>query len=132
MTINGVDEQVAAKTTLADVLGFIINGSTADDLERIVDMVRQRQGALRALQAAAVSVGDQVRIAGLSPKYLNGLEGVVESISKARGNVRLSETSTDCLRLVGGTRFFIRDDETRYLLRGVPLSCCIAKAMEAL
>ena len=129
MAINEVDEQVVARTTLADVLGFIIDGSTAGDLERITDMVRQRQRALRALQAAAVSVGAQVRIKGLSPKYLNGLEGIVESITRSSGNVRLSKMSTDRLRVTTKsstfrTRFYIRDDEEHYLLTGVPLSCC--------
>ena len=129
MAINEVDEQVVARTTLADVLGFIIDGSAAGDLERITDMVRQRQRALRALQAAAVSVGAQVRIKGLSPKYLNGLEGVVESITKSSGNVRLSKLSTVQLRVSVAAstfrgRFFVRDDEERYLLTGVPLSCC--------
>lgn len=129
MAINEVDEQVVGRITLADVLGFIIDGSTAGDLERITDMVRQRQRALRALQAAAVSVGAQVRIKGLSPKYLNGLEGVVESITKSSGNVRLGKLSTGRLRVTTKsstyrTRFYIRDDEEHYLLAGVPLSCC--------
>ena len=129
MSKNTIDEQDVAKVALPDVIGFIVSEATDGELDRITDAIRQRQRALRALRAATVSVGAQVRIRGLSPKYLNGLEGVVESITKSSGNVRLSKMSTARLRgttksSTSRTRFYIRDDEEHYLLAGVPLSCC--------
>ena len=129
MSKNTIDEQDVAKVALPDVIGFIVSEATDGELGQITDAIRQRQRALRALQAAAVSVGAQVRIKGLSPKYLNGLEGVVESITKSSGNVRLSKLSTVQLRVAMATstfrgRFFVRADEEHYLLTGVPLSCC--------
>ena len=128
MSKNATNEQDVATVTLPGVIGFIIN-ATDDELDRIADAIRQRQRALRALQAAAVSVGAQVRLKGLSPKYLNGLEGVVESIAKSSCNIRLSKLSTARLRVTTKsstfhTRFYIRDDEEHYLLTRVPLSCC--------
>ena len=129
MSKNTIDEQDVAKVALPDVIGFIVSEATDGELDRITDAIRQRQRALRALRAATVSVGAQVRIRGLSPKYLNGLEGVVESITKSSGDVRLSRVSTARLRvrMAAATfrgRFYIRADEEHYLLTRVPLSCC--------
>jgi hypothetical protein len=94
--------------------------------------VRNRQKALNSLRAADVSVGDQVRLVGLSPKYLNGLEGVVKSFhNRERCNVRLSLLSTEHLRMAGRVRFHMSPDDHHYLLAGIPLSACEVVQYEA-
>lgn len=118
-------------TTLTEAMSFVVNGATEDDLDNLLAAMRRRRSALSSLRAASVSVGDQVRLVGLSPKYLNGLEGVVETINKNRCSVRLSRLSTDRLRIPGRVRFPMSPDDAHYLLIGIPLSTCEAVSYEA-
>jgi len=128
MRKNSTDAQDVAAVTLPGIIAFIVSEDTESQLDQVTNAVRQRQRALRTVQAAAVRVGAQVRISGLSPKYLNGLEGLVETITRSRSNVRLSKMSTARLWRTGGTRavsrFGVKPDEEHYLLCGIPLSCC--------
>jgi len=111
-------------TTLAEAMSFVINSATENDLDNLWAAMRNRRSALDSLRAADVSVGDQVRLVGLSPKYLNGLEGVVETIDKNRCSVRLSQLSTERMRIPGRVRFHMSPDDHHYLLAGIPLSTC--------
>jgi len=118
-------------TTLAEAMSFIVNKATGGDLDNLLAAMRNRRSALNSLRAANVAVGDQVRLVGLSPKYLNGLEGVVETINKSRCNVRLSRLSTEHLRIPGRVRVHMSPDEQHYLLVGIPLSTCDAVSYES-
>lgn len=113
-------------TNLTDVLTFIADKASADDLERIWNAARNRQKTLRAVRAAAVQVGQDVVLDGLSPRQLNGLTGTVVSISKASGQVRLDEASTRRLRAARLTRVHVPDNVTEHVLH-VPLSCCLPR-----
>jgi len=110
-------------TTLTDVATFITNEATEDDIDRIYDFCKTRNKTLRTVRAASVQRGAKVELAHLSPKYLNGLRGVVETIAGERCGVRLDDASTDRLRF-SGTRYYISPDTTEHLLDGVPLSSC--------
>ena len=118
-------KQTTGPATLSAVLRFIMDDATERDLENINEALKIRTKALRSIRAANVKIGDQVCLTGLSPKYLNGLEGIIESATSKHAEVRLSKMSTTKLRDVGGSaRFMIGQTEVRHLLSGVPLSCC--------
>jgi aspartokinase-like uncharacterized kinase len=111
-------------TTLSDVLTYIVSEADDDAMDLIIDGVRQRQKALQQIAAASVRIGMETRIDGISPKYLVGMRGEVAGIDGKRAEVLLDEASTRTLRFKGGRRFYIPSDTTRYLLGGIPLSCC--------
>lgn len=113
-------------TNLTDVLTFIADKASADDLERIWNAARDRQKTLRAIRAAAVQVGQDVVLDGLSPQTLNGLTGTVLSIAKSSGQVRLGEASTRRLRAARLARVPVPDNVTEHVLN-VPLSCCLPR-----
>lgn len=110
--------------TLADAVTYIADRADEQDLLRILGAVNARRTALRAITAAAVRIGAAVRLDGLSPKYLDGLTGVVRRIHGKHAEVELDEESTRNLRYVGSPRHPVSSDVMQYLLYGVPLSCC--------
>lgn len=114
-------------TTFPDVLAFIASQASSDEVSRIFEAGRQRSRMLRTVQAASVSIGANVVLDNISPKYLNGLTGTVVSIKGARAEVLLDETSTTRLRYSGG-RFFVPADETNHRMPGVPLTACVLTA----
>ena len=104
---------------LIDVLTFIETAATSDDIDAIHSAIKNRLRRLRDAQAAAVKLGDEVRIADISPKYLCGLSGTVTAKRGARVTVTLDERSTKMLRF---KRPYV-GDETNHELTGVPASC---------
>lgn len=113
-----------AATTLSD----IVLNADEHDIERIFQACKDRRKTLSAARASAVQVGMKARTEGLSPKYLNGLTGVVERGSgrgSGRMGLRLDEPSTELLRWSGRTRVFVPADEKNYLLDGIPAQCFI-------
>ena len=110
--------------TLSDVLDFITDEATDEDIDRIYDAARLRNKALGAKRAASVRVGALVKIDGISPKYFNGLTGVVMSIDGQRARVRFDKASTDVLRYKGARRYHIPYDTDEYTVGGLPLSTC--------
>lgn len=109
--------------TITDV-GEFINQADTETCDRLFDLVRERKRSIGRTAALSVRSGCKVKLHGLSPKYLNGLEGKVTSIRGQRGDVALTSDSVTTLRLYGGRRFFIPHDATEYTVPGVPLSCC--------
>lgn len=112
-------------TTLADTIDFLHNRATQDDIDAMYPALKRRQKALGDITAATVQVGIEVRLDGLSPKYLNGLAGTVETIdgTHARASVKLDKISTDRLR-GRSSRFNIPDILIQYTLSGIPMACC--------
>lgn len=78
-------------TTLNDVLTFINSNATRADIEAIFDIGNNRIRTLHkqeaAVNAATFKPGDKVQLCGLSPKYLNGCKGVIESRRNGSGFV---------------------------------------------
>lgn len=115
-------------TEFSDVAAYIATQADAEDITRIYDLCKTRNRALRDARSAGVRVGSNVVLAEISPQYLIGLRGVVESISNKRGakraTVTLDADSTHRLRYAGD-RFFVPPDVETYDLTGVPLSSCV-------
>jgi hypothetical protein len=111
-------------TDLPGVVGFILSEATESDIDRIYDAAKQRSKALRAIRAATISVGAEVETTNLSPKYLNGLRGKVQSITGQRAVLLITDphslsqiidTKYGPITLPGGP-------VAEYALRGVPVS----------
>lgn len=109
---------------LTEVLTFIAEKATSADIGRIHDATAARIRALRAIRAAAVQTGQQVVLDGIKPKALAGLRGTVARIDGRYADVELDEASTETLRW-SRTRVFVPEGVTRYVLTGIPLSCCL-------
>ena len=84
-------------TTWGDIVTAIQDGSVDDDLEALAEVVRLRRKELHDREARinqfTLKPGARVRLKGLSPKYLNGLEGeiVVDPLGQSRrGKSRLA------------------------------------------
>ncbi len=108
--------------TTPDVVDYIVGSATDSDLSVIINAINLRRKALRAITAAAVTVGAKVTLGGLTPKYLEGLTGTVKSISGARCTVTLDEASTNDLKY-RSTRFYVGMEAKTYDLTGIPTSC---------
>lgn len=117
---------MTATTThsIAQVLDYVHSHADEQDLDALREAIKTRHAVLGQQRAASVRRDAEVRLDGLSPKYLNGLTGTVESISGNRADVRLDEKSTTRLRYAG-RKFFIPNDEEKFLLSGVPKQCCL-------
>lgn len=115
----------APAITAVDVKTFILTSATKDDLDAIFGAIKMRTSTLKAINAATVTVGAEAELTGLSPKYLNGLTGTVQTIRRERGDVLLDAKSTRALRYSGSRKYFIPADQEKYLLTGVPLSCFV-------
>lgn len=111
-------------TNLTTATEFVLSHASREDLSRIGEAIKQRRVILGTIAAASVATGSSVRLDGLSPKYLNGLTGTVKTLDAKSAAVELDETSTEKLRWDGFRKYTVPDDTKRYLLRGVPLSCC--------
>lgn len=114
-------------TLAATTIGDIVLNADEDDLTRIIQTVKDRRKVLASARAADVQIGASCTLTGLSPKYLNGLTGVVVRDPNGRSGTRayackLDEESTKRLR-GQGTRFFIPEATTEYVLPGVPMQC---------
>ncbi len=94
-----------------------------DELDLIIDAIKRRRKALEATRAAAVHEGMHAVIEGISPQYLNGLTGVVDSIRGARAAFRLDETSTKRLARSAGGRYSFLAGATEHVFGGIPLAC---------
>ncbi|MGW4528864.1 hypothetical protein [Amycolatopsis sp. NPDC004378] len=116
-----------ATLELPDVVGFVLERADENDLDGIAQAMKSRRGILREKAAAAVTEQATVTIADISPKYLNGLSGVVKEIVNGRGKrhatITLDKASTSTLAFSSGKYGFLAGRDT-YDLSGVPLSCC--------
>lgn len=86
--------------TFDDVLTFIRNSATADDLDRFRSTALARTRTLNTQRAASLSVGQDVQLDRYRDKSLNGLTGKVEHIERHPRKatyvaVRLDPASTD-------------------------------------
>lgn len=115
---------MSASATITDVLDYVHTRADDQDIESLVQAARTRRKVLGEQRAATVRVGLEVCLDGLSPKYLNGLTGTVDTLDGNRAAVKLDEVSTDRLR-TSGRRFHVPIDTRRYLLGGIPKACCL-------
>lgn len=96
-------------TTFQDVLEYVGNHATDDEVRALFTAGNARIKHVRALQAAAIAaevkLGDTVTTAGLKPAYLNGLKGTIDFIDRGsrRTNVTLNLDEDSAER--AGTRY---------------------------
>lgn len=118
-------------SNLTDTLLFIETQASTEDIDRIWDSIKARRKILSRVRAAAVERGAEVTLAGLSPKYLNGLSGKVTKIEGERCQVELDTESTNTLRWTRQTRFFVEANAEHYTVRGIPLGCAVVQGVAA-
>ena len=109
-------------TSINDVIGFIAGHADENDINLIHQTIKTRNSLLKSQRQSDIKIGDQVELLGLSPKYLNGLMGVV-SQKGTRSSIVLDERSTGRLRIAGRKRFWIAPDANEYELTGIPAGC---------
>jgi hypothetical protein len=114
--------------TLQSATEFVLSHATDTDLDRLFQSIKQRRKALAVIRTTSLAVGETVTIAGINPKYLVGLTGVIMEINRTRGTalatVALDARSTEALRYEPKSRRVIPDAVTSYPLDGIPLVCC--------
>ncbi|SEB31813.1 hypothetical protein [Streptomyces melanosporofaciens] len=91
-------EITMSSATLESVIDFILNQADEGSVEKVFAAGNQRMATLINARAAQVTEGATVRLTGLKPKYLNGLQGEVVELTRERKQiiavVLLDETST--------------------------------------
>lgn len=110
--------------SIGPILDYVHSSADEQDLDSLIQAVKTRRNVLGEQRAATVRRDAPVRLDGLSPKYLNGLTGTVETTKGNRADVRLDEQSTSRLRY-SGKKYYIPADESQFLLSGVPKQCCL-------
>lgn len=124
-TTHREGKTMTASATITEVLDYVHARADEQDLDSLLQALRTRRKVLGEQRAATVRSGLEIRLDGLSPKYLNGLTGTVVTLDGNRAEVRLDERSTTQLR-GSGRRFYVPAGEIEYLLTGIPKSCCLA------
>jgi predicted RNA-binding protein with PUA-like domain len=80
--------------TLSKMLTLIANANERE-LELLNDQIRNRYRTMRNLQARhalrTLQVGDQVRLTGLKPKYINGARGTIRGLRQTKFEVLLDD-----------------------------------------
>jgi hypothetical protein len=113
---------------IIDIISFITSQATKADLDQIHASVKLRDQVLAQIQAAAATQETEVVLEELSPKYLNGLSGVIVERSGAMVAIQLDESSTNTLKWSGSKRFFVPPDSTSHTLEGIPAQCARVKS----
>lgn len=77
------------------VFGALIDGEYDDDLDRLIQAIRERQKAKREkqsrLNALTIRAGTRIRLLGLTPKALNGRAGTVTEVTGKTFTVELEQ-----------------------------------------
>lgn len=102
----------------ADIVKYIVTGSLSrDELNSIVSAVNETRKLSRAqskaIAKATITNGMLVKTFGLSPKYINGIEGVISggfNKTRTRASIRVTKSNTS-MYPVGST------------LSGIPIQC---------
>ena len=111
-------------TTLRDVLE-LVGTLDEDEMGAVWQALQARHEELHEQRARAVHPGCQVSIFGVEPAFLEGLEGEVvdEDLGEGTVDVLLTSESTGRLRFCGQRQYTL-GAVSRFLLEGVPTSCC--------
>jgi hypothetical protein len=112
--------------TLEQVLGYITDQASSNDLDAVRAVVESRREVL----AAAIREDQTVRLHNLKPKYFNDLTGTVRSVNRqAQGRmhaeVLLDEKSSDLLRFSrhGHGKGRVDPETGRIVIGGIPVIC---------
>lgn len=76
--------------TTANIIKSILDGNQDEDFDRIIDVVHSRRSVVARSKVFEFSRGDRVRFNnGANPKYLIGVEGVVQKVNQTRVVVKI-------------------------------------------
>lgn len=116
-------ENPVTNPNLSAARAYILTLANWADLETVTQAIRDRRTVLNA----NLSPGRTIRLSGLRRCYLNRLTGSIHTIdpTRERADIELDEASTQTLRSKGREKYDIPQEQTRYILRGVPLAACI-------
>lgn len=114
-----------SNSRFSDVVEYVLNAATADELDRLTEAAKQRRENLRMMVAASLNVGDKVMIVDIRPAYLKGLTGTIarfETIRRSNTAVlKLDTASAERLKFSNGTYYDINTVD--YELSGILLGC---------
>lgn len=113
-----------------DMLDEVIDWiATVDDntLDTVLMALQARHDDLHEERASRARPGAHVVVYDVEPRFLEGLAGQIASEDPDQGTVDilLTPESTGRLRFCG-QRSYATGADMRYLLEGVPASCCYA------
>ena len=109
--------------TLSQVTAHIAAHATEGDLDRILEVLKERRKTLASMAAAAVTVGAAVEIVNITPAAYKGKRGTVESIDGAHAAVKLDADSTEELRWARSRRVNVPNGVKEWTVPGIPLTC---------
>lgn len=111
-----------AAVDMAAVTAFVLEHADSDNLNSLAQSIRARRKILGEIAAATITVGTAVTTHNLNPAYMDGLSGVVKTISRrghGKATVTLDQESTRKLADISGYTYLASRDS--YDLEGVPL-----------
>lgn len=73
----------------AEIRDAILSGAADGKTDMIYDAIKRRRAALASELRHELSPGDEVRIQGLRPAYINGLHAEVVKVKQTRADVRI-------------------------------------------
>lgn len=81
------------------MINEILDGALDDELETILEAIRNRQVVLRQKETlrkkGEFKVGDKVKFQGISPKYLNGIKATIVEMSGRKSGTVLVNVDED-------------------------------------
>lgn len=78
-------------TSANDVIAAVMRGELDEDLDALLDAVIARRKNAARRRAASLTIGDRVRIEGISPKGMNGATGTVKGMRGKRVEVEIDK-----------------------------------------
>lgn len=111
-------------TTLDNVVEWIA-GIDDEALDVVLAALQDRHDALHEARAQKAVVGTPVVVNDVTPRFLEGLEGVIEDTDPDEGEVSIRLTPAATARLRRAHQADYRTGTAlTYLLTGIPASCC--------
>ena len=98
---------------LKDVVTFIITDASVgnrDGVNAVITAIRERQklnnANQTALAKATLRIGDTISVSGISPKYLNGMQGKIKSFNqtRSRADIEITDNRGDRRVAVGAIK----------------------------
>lgn len=110
---------MSATLTLSEVTAH----ATEADIDRIIDVLKERRKTLASMAAAAVTVGATVEVVNLRPADYKGKRGTVVTITGNTASVKFNAESTEELRWSRSQKINVPDGVTEWTANGFPLTC---------
>lgn len=113
---------------MTQALNWILSESTEEDLEKIIEAIKQRRARLASVAMSQLKLGQNVTIGQITPKILTGMTGTIRAFS-TRGNrctILLDEKCTKELLALGyGRRFWIPEGTERAEIDKMPMQVLV-------